>query len=136
MNNEYLFLSGSNPDARDKGGAEGRSFAQMCAKNEQCTEGDLLLFPLILFHRFGGDGSGGFEGVSGLDAGGGGGDGSPCFAARHAEGDGATGQERKDDRLNDFVNLLVAHRFQCMWVRYVVVPARGCWSVGCKGHGW
>ena len=95
----------------------------------------LLPFPLILLYRFGGDGSGGFGPVGGLDAGRRRGDRAPCFAARHAEGDGATRQERKDDRLNDFVNLLVAHRFQCMWVRYVVVPARGCWSVGCKGHG-
>ena len=95
----------------------------------------LLPLPLILLHGFGGDSSGGFGAVGGLNVGRRGGDRAPCFAARHAEGDGATGQERKDDRLNDFVNLLVAHRFQCMWVHYVVVPARGCWSVGCKGHG-
>ena len=102
---------------------------------EKCTEGGLLLFPLILLYRFGGDSSGGFGTVGGLNVGRRGGDRAPCFAARHAEGDGAARQERKDDRLNDFVNLLVAHRFQCMWVRYVVVPARGCWSVGCKGRG-
>ena len=102
---------------------------------EKCTEGGLPLFPLILLDRFGGDSSGGFGTVGGLNVRRRGGDRAPCFAARHAKGDGATRQERKDDRLNDFVNLLVAHRFQCMWVRYVVVPARGCWSVGCKGHG-
>ena len=90
---------------------------------------------MILLHGFGGDSSGGLGTVGGLNVGRRGGDRAPCFAARHAEGDGAARQERKDDRLNDFVNLLVAHRFQCMWVRYVVVPARGCWSVGCKGHG-
>ena len=95
----------------------------------------LLPFPLILLYRFGGDSSGGLGTVGGLNVRRRGGNRAPCFAARHAEGDGAARQERKDDRLNDFVNLLVAHRFQCMWVRYVVVPARGCWSVGCKGRG-
>ena len=89
----------------------------------------------ILLDRFGGDSSGGLGTVGGLNVRRRGGDRAPCFARRHAEGNGAARQERKDDRLNDFVNLLVAHRFQCMWVRYVVVPARGCWSVGCKGHG-
>ena len=89
----------------------------------------------ILLYGFGGDSSGGLGTVGGLNVGRRRGDRAPCFAARHAEGDGAARQERKDDRLNDFVNLLVAHRFQCMWVRYVVVPARGCWSVGCKGRG-
>ena len=89
----------------------------------------------ILLDRLGGDSSGGFGTVGGLNVGRRGGDRAPCFAARHAEGDGAARQERKDDRLNDFVNLLVAHRFQCMWVRYVVVPARGCWSVGCRERG-
>ena len=89
----------------------------------------------ILLDRLGGDGSGGFGTVGGLNVSRRRGDRAPCFAARHAEGDGAARQERKDDRLNDFVNLLVAHRFQCMWVRYVVVPARGCWSVGCRERG-
>ena len=95
----------------------------------------LLPFPLILLHGFGGDSSGGLGTVGGLNVRRRRGDRAPCFAARHAKSDGAARQERKDDRLNDFVNLLVAHRFQCMWVRYVVVPARGCWSVGCKGRG-
>ena len=90
---------------------------------------------MILLDRFGGDSSGGFGTVGGLNVRRRGRDRAPCFAARHAEGYGTARQERKDDRLNDFVNLLVAHRFQCMWVRYVVVPARGCWSVGCKGRG-
>ena len=94
-----------------------------------------FLPPLILLYRFGGDSSGGLGTVGGLNVRRRGGDRAPCFAARHAEGDGAARQERKDDRLNDFVNLLVAHRFQCMWVRYVVVPAKGCWSVDCKGRG-
>ena len=89
----------------------------------------------ILLDRFGGDSSGGFGTVGGLNVRRRRGDRAPCFAARHAEDDGAARQERKDDRLNDFVNLLVTHRFQCMWVRYVVVPARGCWSVGCRERG-
>ena len=56
----------------------------------------LLLFPLILLDRFGGDSSGGFEGVSGLDAGGGGGDGSPSLAGRDTDGEGDQ-EERHDD---------------------------------------
>ena len=101
------------PTQGTKGGTEGRSFAQICAKNEQCTAtigragvrgdspekwtaGGLLLFPLILLHRLGGDGSGGFEGVSGLDAGGGGGDGSPSLAGRDTDGEGDQ-EERHDD---------------------------------------
>ena len=63
---------------------------------EKCTEGGLLLFPLILFHGFGGDGSGGFEGVSGLDAGRRGGDGSPSLAGRDTDGEGDQ-EERHDD---------------------------------------
>ena len=56
----------------------------------------LLSFPLILLDRFGGDSSGGFGGVSGLDAGGGGGDGSPSLAGRDTEGEGDQ-EERHDD---------------------------------------
>ena len=56
----------------------------------------LLPLPLILLHRLRGDGSGGFEGVSGLDAGGGGGDGSPSLAGRDTEGEGDQ-KERHDD---------------------------------------
>ena len=129
MNNEYLFCRDQIPTQGTKGALV------RAMMREKCTEGGLLLFSLILLYRLGGDGSGGLGTVGGLNVGRRGGDRAPCFAARHAEGDGTAGQERKDDRLNDFVNLLVAHRFQCMWVRYVVVPARGCWSVDCKGHG-
>ena len=99
------------------------------------TKRSFLFSTLILLHGFGGDSSGGFGAVVLLNVARGGGDRAPCFAARHAKGDGTARQERKDDRLNDFVNLLVAHRFQCMWVRYVVVPAKGCWSVGCRERG-
>ena len=56
----------------------------------------LLSLPLILLDRLGGDGSGGFEGVSGLDAGGGGGDGSPSLAGRDTDGEGDQ-EERHDD---------------------------------------
>ena len=56
----------------------------------------LFLGTDVLFHGFGGDGSGGFEGVSGLDAGGGGGDGSPSLAGRDTEGEGDQ-EERHDD---------------------------------------
>ena len=76
---------------------------------EKCTEGGLPLFPLILFYRLRGDSSGGFGTVGGLNVGRRRGDRAPCFAARHAEGDGAARQERKDDRLDDFVDLLIAH---------------------------
>jgi len=96
INNEYLFLSGSDPDARDKGGTEGRSFAQICAKNEQCTAGGLLLFSLILLDRFGGDSSGGFGTVGGLNVRRRGGDRAPCFAGRDTDGDGDQ-EERHDD---------------------------------------
>ena len=99
------------------------------------TKRSFLFCTLILLDRLGGDGSGGLGTVGGLNVGRRGGGRAPCCAARHAEGDGAARQERKDDRLNDFVNLLVAHRFQCMWVRYVVVPARGCRSIGCRERG-
>ena len=51
---------------------------------------------LIFLHGFGGDSSGGFEGVSGLDAGGGGGDGSPSLAGRDTDGEGDQ-EERHDD---------------------------------------
>ena len=124
MNNEYLFCRDQIPTQGTKGAlvrammrekcTEGRSFAQICAKNakctatiegvwvrgdspEKCTEGGLLFLGTdVLFHGFGGDGSGGFEGVSGLDAGGGGGDGSPSLAGRDTEGEGDQ-EERHDD---------------------------------------
>ena len=50
----------------------------------------------VLFGRLGGDGSGGFEGVSGLDAGGGGGDRPQRFAGRDTDGEGEQ-EERHDD---------------------------------------
>ena len=57
----------------------------------------LLLFDAgILLDRFGGDGSGGFGGVSGLDAGRRGGDGSPSLAGRDTDGEGDQ-EERHDD---------------------------------------
>ena len=68
----------------------------MVINNFKDQRGGLLLFSLILLDRFGGDGSGGFEGVSGLDAGGGGGDGSPSLAGRDTDGEGDQ-EERHDD---------------------------------------
>ena len=88
---EAFRVSGSDPDARDK---ERVWFAQICAKNAQ-RAGLLFLGTDVLFHGFGGDGSGGFEGVSGLDAGGGGGDSSPSLARRDTEGEGD--QEKRHD---------------------------------------
>ena len=72
-----------------------RSFAQWCAKSAQ-RAALLFLGTDVLFYRFGGDSSGGFEGVSGLDAGGGGGDGSPSLAGRDTDGEGDQ-EERHDD---------------------------------------
>ena len=56
----------------------------------------LLLFPLIHLFSFGGDSSGGFGGVGGLDAGGGGGDRPQRFAGRDTDGEGEQ-EERHDD---------------------------------------
>ena len=63
---------------------------------EKCTEGGLLLFPLILLYRFGGDSSGGFGGVSGLHVGGGCRDRPKRFAGRDTDGEGEQ-EERHDD---------------------------------------
>ena len=70
-----------------------RGFGETAPKRGQWAA--LLPLPLILLDRFGGDSSGGFEGVSGLDACGGGGDGSPSLAGRDTDGEGD--QEKRHD---------------------------------------
>ena len=77
-------------------GQRGRWFAQICAKNEQCTEGGLLPFSLILLDRLGGDSSGGLGTVGGLNVGRCRGDRAPCFAGRDTDGEGDQ-EERHDD---------------------------------------
>ena len=68
----------------------------MVINNFKDQRGGLLLFPLILLDRFGGDGSGGFEGVSGLDVRRRGGDCAPSLAGRDTDGEGDQ-EERHDD---------------------------------------
>ena len=87
-----------------------------------------LLFTntLVLLDRLGRNRGGRFGGVCGLNAGRRGGDRAPRFAARHAQRYGATGQQSKNDGLNDFVQLLVVHRFLNKWVLYGFVPAGAC----------
>ena len=114
MNNEYLFFVGIRSRRKGQRGRGGRLFAQICAKNAKCTatigrawfgetapksgqwEGLLLLHPLILLYRFGGDGSGGFGGVGGLHVGGGCRDRPQRLAGRDTDGEGDQ-EERHDD---------------------------------------
>ena len=69
----------------------------------------LLPFSLILLDRFRGDSSGRLGAVVLLNVARRRRDRPPCFAARHAEGDGAARQQGKNDRLDNFVDLLIAH---------------------------
>ena len=85
MNNEYLFLVVGRWSMVVKLYIVHRSFVHPAS----------LFDAGILLDRFGGDGSGGFGGVSGLDASGGGGDGSPCLAGRDTDGKGD--QEKRHD---------------------------------------
>ena len=69
----------------------------------------LLPFPLILLHRLRGDSSGGFGTVGGLNVGRRRGDRPPRFAACHSKRYCTTRQQCQNDRLDNFVDLLIAH---------------------------
>ncbi len=71
----------------------------------------LLLGSLVLFHGLRGDGGCVLGAIRDLRVRCGGGDRAPCFARGHAQRYCATGEERKDYCLDDFVNLLISHDF-------------------------
>ena len=69
----------------------------------------LFLFPLILLHRLRGDGSGRLGAVVLLNVAWCCRDRPPHFAACHSKRYCATRQQCQNDRLDDFVDLLIAH---------------------------
>ena len=77
----------------------GRGFGETAPKSGQWAverwAALLFLGTDVLLYRFGGDGSSGFGGVGGLDAGCRGGDGSPSLAGRDTDGEGD--QEKRHD---------------------------------------
>ena len=97
MNNEYLFFVGIR--SRRKGQRE-LGFGETAPKRGQRAverwAALLFLGTDVLLHSFGGDSSGGFGTVGGLNVGRRRGDRAPCFAGRDTDGEGDQ-EERHDD---------------------------------------
>jgi len=68
-----------------------------------------FLHSLIFLDGFGSDGYGILGRVRGLNAGRRGCDRPPCLATGHTQRNRAAGQQRENDRLNDFVDLFIFH---------------------------